>query len=104
MVTAPTIRFAAMALPTAASSLAVRSMGSGDREAGAAAAGGDGIGIADLEGLTDQVVDEVDLRPAQEFLAERIDQHGGIVLAEHQVVRRRGFLDQVVFVLEARAA
>ena len=42
---------------------------SGDRKTGAAAAGGDRVGIVDLEALADQVVDIVDLGAAHEFEA-----------------------------------
>src|SRR5690606_28455807 len=66
-----------------------------DGEAGAAAAGGDHIGIADLEALADQVVDIVDLGPAHEFQAHRIDQHYGIALAQNGIVAARLFLYEV---------
>src|SRR6185312_969588 len=76
----------------------------GDREAGAAAAGGDGVRVPDLEALADQVVDIIDLGAAHEFEAERVDEDGGAVLGEDQVVVGRGFVHDLVFVLEAGAA
>src|SRR6185312_9125136 len=75
-----------------------------DGKARAAAARRHDIRILDLKGLPDQVVGIVDFGSAHEFEAERIDQDGRAVLGEHEIVRRRRLLHQVVLVLETRAA
>lgn len=73
-----------------------------DREARAAAAGGLGVGVFDLEGLSDQVVDEVDFRSLDIGLRYRIDQHHRAIALDGQIVliAVRG---QRKFVLKARA-
>src|SRR5690606_19819269 len=57
-----------------------------DRKAGAAAAGGDRVGVPDLEGLTDQVVDEIDDRAAHVDKRNLVDQHCGPVALDCRVV------------------
>jgi len=75
-----------------------------DRKAGPAAAGRDRVGILDLERLADQIVDIIDLGAAHEFEAERVDQDRRVVLGKDEIVIGRGLLDELVFVLEPRAA
>ena len=60
--------------------------------------------VLDLEGLADQVVDEVDLRAAHIVERHGVDQHLGAVAGKHDVVRRGRLLNQVVAILEAGAA
>src|SRR5690606_13299665 len=75
-----------------------------NRETRSASAGCDGIRILNLKRLTDQIIDEIDLCAAHEFKAEGIDQDCRGVFLEDQVVLIRGFLHEIVFVLETRAA
>lgn len=77
---------------------------SGDGKTRSAAAGGDGIGIADLERLADEIINKVDFGAAHEFEAERIDQHPGLVALEPHIVVPGSIRHHGVFVLEARAA
>ena len=78
-------------------------MGWSDRKARAAAAGRLHIRIVDLEGLPDQVVDEVDPRAAQEIQRHRIDEHHRAFLLDHQVFRL-ALLGDIESVLETGAA
>src|ERR1700694_3896816 len=74
-----------------------------DRKTRPAAAGRGGVGIDHAERRSDQVVDEIDLGPGQEWHRGRIDQHHGTVARDHQVVFRLRALD-VELVLKAGAA
>src|SRR5713226_5521141 len=74
-----------------------------DREARAAAAGRGGIGIGDLERGADQVIDEIDLRAFHVAQRDRVDQHGGAVARDHEIVWRLALL-HVEPVLEPGAA
>src|SRR3979490_2193426 len=71
-----------------------------DREAGAAAAGGGGVGIVHAERGADQVVDEIDLGARQKRHRGRIDQHHRAVALDHQVIVCPRLLD-VELVLQA---
>ena len=73
------------------------------RKARAAAAGGLGLRIVDLERGADQVVDEVDLGAGQVLQRHRIDQHGDAVAGDDDVVVGLVAVD-VELVLEAGAA
>lgn len=73
-------------------------------ETGAAAAGCNRVGVANLEGLANQVIDEVDFCAAHEFKAEGIDINSGVVASKDDIVCTGFFADEVIFVLEARAS
>ena len=75
-----------------------------DGKACAAAARGDGIGVLYLERLSDEIVDKVDFGAAHEFEAHRIDVDGRFAARQHEVIVGRLFLDQIVFILKARAS
>ena len=75
-----------------------------DRETGPAAAGCHRIGVADLERLTNQIIDEIDLRTAHEFQAHGIDQHHRVALLQNGVVASGLFLYEIVFILESGAS
>src|SRR5262249_40782680 len=62
-------------------------------KAGAAAAGGFGERIVDLERLTDQVVGEVDLRAAHIFERNLVDQQFGLAVLDEEIVRRAGIVE-----------
>jgi len=74
-----------------------------NRKAHPAAAGRDGVGVLDLERLTHQVVDEVELRALHQFERDRVDHHCRSVADRDEVVVGARAVD-VVGVLEARAA
>src|ERR1700694_6270772 len=59
-----------------------------DRKTRPAATGGGGVGIGDLERGADQIVDEIDLGAFHVAQRDRIDQHGGAVPGDHEIVRR----------------
>ena len=59
--------------------------------------------IVDLEGLTDQVVDEINGRTFKEWEGDLVNQHRGAVPLDDDIVRLLGPLD-VEGVLEAGAA
>ena len=75
-----------------------------DRKARAAAAGGHGIGVLDLERLADQVVDEIDLGTAHELETHGIDQHDRLAFGQNRIVAARLFLYEIVFILESGTA
>src|SRR5690242_4791921 len=74
-----------------------------EREAGAAAAGGFGLRVLDLESSADQVVDKVDLRAGEILHRDRIDQHDGAGALDGKIVGRARAL-HVELVLKAGAA
>src|SRR6185312_9702144 len=74
-----------------------------EREAGAAAAGGFGLRVLDLESGADQVVDEVDFRAGQILHRDRVDQHDGASALDGEIVGRARAL-HIELVLEAGAA
>src|SRR5260370_19085071 len=74
-----------------------------NREVGAAAAGGGGVGIDDAERGADQIIDEIDLGSRQERHRGRVDQHYGAVAFDHKIVLGLGMF-HVEFVLEAGTA
>src|SRR5579871_4452353 len=78
-------------------------MPASDREAGAAAAARGGVRVLDLEGLADQVIDEVDLGPADIGKGDRIDQNRGAVALDDEIVLRTRLVE-VEAILEPRAA
>ena len=80
-----------------------RSVDKSDGKAGAAAAGGNRVRIPDLERLAHQVVDEVDHRAAHIDERQIVDQHGGAVLFDGDVVVVAA-VDEVELVGEAGAA
>src|SRR5690242_9080630 len=73
-----------------------------DREAGSAAARGDGVRVPDLEGLADEVVDEVDLGAVHVDERHLVDQHARLALLEDEVIGLR-IADEVELVGEAGA-
>ena len=75
-----------------------------DREADAAAAGGDRVGVLDLERLAHQVVDEIELRAAHHLQRDRVDDDARRRRASRRNRRRRAVRVDVEGVLEARAA
>ena len=70
---------------------------------GAAAAGGGGVGIVDLEGCADQPVLEIDLGAEKVDERHGIDQNGGTVAFDCKVIVHGG-VGQGEIVLESRAA
>src|SRR4051812_19594463 len=72
-------------------------------EAGAAAAGGDGVRVLDLEGLAHQVVDEVDHRAAHIDQRQIVDQDRGAILLDGDIVVVAR-VDQIELVGKAGAA
>jgi hypothetical protein len=74
-----------------------------DREAGAAAAGGGGVGVLDLEGGADQLVGEVDLGASHVGQRDGINQDGGAVALDDDVVGL-ACRDQIESILETRSA
>ena len=74
-----------------------------ESEARAAAAGGGGLRIVDLERRADEVVDEIDLGAGHVVERDRIDQHGRAALLDHDVVVGPAALG-VEFVLETGTA
>ena len=74
-----------------------------DCEADAAAAGGDRVGVLDLESLTHQVIDEIEFGAAQHLQRDRVDDNAHAVAADNEVVIGPLGVD-VEGVLEARAA
>src|SRR5688572_32992929 len=73
-----------------------------DREGTAAAAGGLGVWIADLERGADQVLDEIDLRARQQVERGLVDHQLHAVAGEYVVVNL-GVVVEREAVLEARA-
>src|SRR5208283_3942020 len=71
-----------------------------DRETGPAAAGGDGVGVFELEGRAHEVVDEIEARALDEIQRERVDSQPRLLVAEYQVAVLGGGGD-VEVVLEA---
>src|SRR5690349_17928120 len=74
-----------------------------EREARAAAAGGRGIRVLDLEGGADQVVDEVDLGACEVFERHGVDQDLRAAFRDDGVVACL-CIDEVELVLKAGAA
>ena len=75
-----------------------------DREAGAAAAGRDGVADSDLEGLAHQVVDEIDHRAAHIDERQIVDQNGRAVASRWRRSSSLRLADEVELVGEAGAA
>src|SRR5262245_57533104 len=72
-------------------------------ETGAAAAGRDRVRILDLEGLAHQIVDEIDDGATQIDERQLVDQDGGAVLLDGDIVVV-ALADEIEFIGEARAA
>ena len=74
-----------------------------DRERGAAAAGGAGVGVRDLEVGAGQVVDEIDLRAQHVHQRHAVDDDRGPVALDHHVAVLGAFVEREL-VLEPGAA
>lgn len=65
-----------------------------DRKGGSAAAGGSRVRINDLEGCTDQIFHEIDLRAAQEFKRSIINDHGNAITLEALIIGIHGVVER----------
>src|SRR5437764_10892136 len=64
-----------------------------DREAGAAAAGGAGVGIVDLEGGADQVVHEIELCAFEKVERHGIDKHRCAIALDDEIFVKTGVVE-----------